>query len=188
MNKKLENFIAFIRSSDKEMCDLEYLASPVEWIKPLLGGKAIEYFNVYFRNKAGDLVAEWDEKGIFDSAESYPIVWLSSEGSPHTVIAKDTDEFLSILPYGGEILLGVPVLIKKYKIKPKIVVDPEKKFSNENIRKAFDYQASFFIGHKELVKFILEDIGIKLNDSPVKTIKETLELFPDLDNWIEENL
>lgn len=188
MNKNLEKFIAFLQTSKNEMCDLEYLSSPEEWIKPLLGENALKYFKVHFRNKAGDLVAEWDTKGVFDSRESYPIVWLSSEGSPYTVIAKNTDEFLSILPFGGEIMLGIPVLLKKYKVKPKIVVAPEKKFSNENIRKAFDYQASFFVGHSELVRFISQDLGVKLNDSPLKTIKETLEAFPDLDNWIEENL
>lgn len=188
MTNNRELFLTFIKSSQKQMCDLDFLKAPEEWLKPLLGEKALKFFRIFFRNKAGDLIGEWDINGVFKKGETFPVVWLSSEGSPNTVVAKNFNEFLSVLPFGGDIITGLPVLIQQHRAKPKIVVSPEKKFTEQYIKKAFEYQASMFNGHSDLVKFISETLGVQLNYSPVQTIRETVDTFPDLDLWIDKNL
>jgi hypothetical protein len=188
MNKQIKMLIDFLEGSDKECCELDVLESPEEWIIPLLGKKAAIYFRIYFRNKAGDLVGEWDIDGKFDDEKPLPFVWLSSEGSPRTVIAKDARAFLSLLPYGENILSGIPELTKAYNRTPGKMISPEKKFNKEALEKSYLYQATRFEGHESMVLFITKTLGIELSSNPLEEISNALNSFPDLDEWLEKNL
>jgi hypothetical protein len=188
MNKQLNDFIDFFSHSSRECCDLQFLSSADEWLEPLLGKNAKKYFRIYFRNRAGDLVGEWDSKGKFGNEKPLPFVWLSSEGTPQTVVAKDTAQFLSLLPYGQQVLTGIPVLVKAHLQDPEFVIDPGTEFTLEAVQKSFEYEASRFPGHADLVGFITNTLRIRLEKNPLETIIHAVDSFPDLEVWIEQHL
>lgn len=187
MNKKLEQMKSFLKNSEKDPSDLIVAKSEDEGLSALIGKKAKDFFRVYFHTKAGDLIGEWDMEGEF-SKESLPIVWVSSEGSPNTVVAKNADEFLSLIPFGGGLMSRIPVLIKDYERDPDIFVSPDEEFNKEEIQNEYDYQAKQFSGHSEMVEFITQKLKIQLNPDPLQTIKDAIRSYPDLDKWIEDNL
>jgi len=187
MNSNLTLFIEFLTSIKKTPGDLQFLPSPDEWLDSLLGKNAKKFFRIHFRNAAGDLVGEWDINGGFDENESFPFVWLSSEGT-NTVVASNSNEFLSILPYGQGIITGIPDLLKTYRKRPTKVIAPEIEFDKINIKNAYLYQASNFNGHPDMVNFITNTLGIAVNESPLETISKAVDNFPDVDKWIEETL
>lgn len=187
MNKKLEQFKSFLENSQKDPADLIVARSADEGLSTLIGKKAKDFFRIYFHTKAADLIGEWDVEGKF-SKEFLPIVWLSSEGSPHTVVAKNADEFLSLIPFGAGLMTRIPVLIKDYERKPSIYVSPDEAFTEEEIKKEYNCQAKQFEGHRDMVEFITKKLKLKMNADPLKTIKEAVSSYPDLDNWIEDTL
>lgn len=188
MNAKLIELNNFLESGKRDATDFELVRSPDEWLVPLLGEGARRFFRVFLRNRGGDLLAEWDPHGELGREGSLPVAWLSSDGSPHTVVARDAEGFLSLLPLGGEVLQGLPLLIAKHKQKPAIVVAPEKKFSDERVRQAFSYQATKFPDHASLVALVEDRLGIPINFSPVSTVRGALDAFPALQGWVETSL
>ena len=188
MNKELRLFTDFLSSPGNDSCDLSFLESPEQWLNSLLGQNANRFFRIYFRNKASDLCGEWDKTGKFNEEERLPFVWLSSEGTPQTIIAKDTTEFLSLLPYGVNILTGVPEILKRFEQNPNDVIPPEEMYSQAVISESYSYQSTHFSGHKSMVTFITRTLGIELSTTPFETIRRTVNSFPDLEKWIEMNL
>jgi hypothetical protein len=187
MNNNLEKFAAFLESVKKDASDLAVVQSGDSAISTLLGNKSKKFFRIYYRSKAGDLVGEWDINGDFKS-KSLPIVWLSSEGSPYSVVANDDNEFLSLIPFGIGLMNRIPALIKDYERKPDIFVSPDEEFNKEVIQEEYDYQAKQFEGHQQMVDFIMGELKISLSKDPLQTIKSAINSFPDLDEWIGKNL
>lgn len=188
MHKNLIEFVEFLKNSAKQVSDLEFIPSSHEQLVALLGKEANKYIKVYFQNKASDLIGEWDIDGLFLENGEYPVVWMSSEGTPNTVVSTDFNEFLSLLPYGQGIIVGIPEYIKDYEKYPDVFQRPEIKYNEMKIKNALNYEASQFEGHAVMVEFLKSTLGINVNEAPFKTITEAIKKFPDFNQWVEENL
>lgn len=171
---------------ERDVCDLEYVEDNAR-LSALFKGNVEKYIKVYFQNGAGDLLGEWDVTGVFLTSKTNPVVWLSSEGAPNFVVARSFDEFLSVLPYGQGVFVGILEYLERYNRKPKMYSPPSEYFTTSEIQSALEYQSEHHDGHQDLVAFITQSCGIEINKDPLAFFLTQSESFPRFQEWLDVN-
>ncbi|MNJ90968.1 hypothetical protein D3C87_86080 [compost metagenome] len=100
MDKLFEEFMtAFHR---KPIVGFEQVSDPEKMLTSILhSDKLITDFDVFLQTGTASLIAFWN------LPDSRPVVYFNSDGSPFSVIAKNFEEFLSLLYLGTYALIEI---------------------------------------------------------------------------------
>lgn len=131
-NGLFQQWLAFTNS--RSMMECTFFLPQEQELKDLLGERTAERLTAFGRHASGSLLAFYQgdaatptgntatssapvappapmaESGA--SADSLPVAWLDSEGSPCLVIGRNLREFLSVLPYGPGWIYTVAAVIE----------------------------------------------------------------------------
>lgn len=182
----LTEFMNFCETAADDFTDFDLVRNPEQKLKGLLDNESkVEQFQVIGRHGTDSLICFWREDKRVDLALA-PVVWLSSEGFPNSVLADSFSEFLSILPYGIGFIYDVLSNYYFYKEDPDLQPSPEEKFTSEEISSYLAENEKRYQGHAALVDWLLHEAKVEIAKDPLSVIKGAIASHPDLASWLRE--
>ena len=177
-------FILFYDIVWNTFSDFSLLSDNKDQLKYLVPTHKETYFQLIGRQKSGSLICFWqiqDNQPIFEQ----PIVWLDSEGEPHSVFASDFRSFLSLLPYDTG---GIYDMITAWERFLRTNEDWQ-----NSIHKIEDVDLQFYTNscrqnNSNYDQFIdwLKKMNIEPAPDPVSLIGNAIQQFPHLEEWLDE--
>jgi hypothetical protein len=182
----LTAFADFCEKATEEFSDFELVRNPEQKLKNLLNNQGlVEHFQVIGRHGTGSLIAFWRDDKNIDFARS-PIVWLSSEGFPNSVLANSFADFLSILPYDTGLIWDVLSNYYNHKESPDLQSSPEEKFTPDEIASYLTAAKKRYNGHSQLVDWLNDEARIEIASDPLSIVKWAIVSHIDLASWLRE--
>lgn len=152
----------------------------------LLGEKTVERLTAMGRHASGSLLAFYLRNGA--DADSLPVAWLDSEGSPCLVIGRNLREFLSILPYGPGWIYTVAAVIENNPDAPDADL-----LERIRVRAGADYSQLLEAASKRFLDVAvlrdwLKERGIAVAADPAALILAAYRENKGLSSWIINNV
>lgn len=113
--------------------------------------------------------------------EQQPIVWIECEANPISVCAKNFDDFLSLLPYGG-MLHNLFSKVDFYLMEER----PENKYINlsaQELQQIISNCETEFPYMKEFNLKLKDELGIVPTENPFATFLDAFDSEPDFYHW-----
>ena len=184
LEKDLPDVYNFFSRIGWQFLDFNTMAVPKKRMDWLIEDRLQSYFIPIGKSDDGTVICFCNLDNL-DDLEKLPIVYLDVEKQFNQIFTANIFELLSLLPYsvGGikEIISSWGYFIENSKdtISPSILYKPKE------LKKKIAYLKKDYNNYDDLVKMLLMLMNIKPHVNPSKLIKENIDKYPNISNWLE---
>ncbi|GAB2577925.1 hypothetical protein [Spirosoma areae] len=186
-DKLLNEFIAFCRQSAAPFADFELVepGQAATLMQSLLPDPAIPSFTMIGKHGSNSLICRWQSD--HDLTDEWPYVWLDSEGSPASVFATTTPEFLSLLPYDTGAIYDFITTWTYYLSDPASYEEkPAEKYDKERLALYVSEATTRYPGYPAFIEWLDKTGAIGPAAEPANVVGAAIENHPSLENWLTD--
>jgi len=204
-NGLLQQWLAFTNS--RSIMECTFFLPQEQELKDLLGERTAERLTAFGRHASGSLLAFYQEDAaalpgdagapspsVAESgaagrdADSLPVAWLDSEGSPCLVIGRNLREFLSVLPYGpGWIYTVAAVIENNPDATEPDLLERIRARAGANYSQLLETASKRFLD-VAILRSWLTELGIAVAADPATWIMAAYRENKGLSSWIINNV
>lgn len=180
--KVLQEVVAYFRSSDDYLLDIEPADDGEELIKDLLGSRGPKDFVPIFKHGSDSLISFWR----LQEFAPWPIVWLDSEGSPNDVFAGTVPDLLALLLYDPGFITDALARCDARGVKESRTIPEGLEYKTDALQKYLQEAEERYEGYASFRAWLEREHGIKPMPNPCQYIATKLLAYPDLSTWLTE--
>ena len=182
----LRAFRSFCQAYSFQFADFEL---PVTPSKDVLGftnsAEQAAAFEVIGQTGNGSLIAFWQEPRR--SVDEMPVVWLDSEGVPVAVFANSFAEFLSLLPFGTDLIRSIVSAcdFSQSNNDPNLTLASAAQIHPaEVIAEMWEFNKSVDPEQPAYVEWLTETVGLTVAEQPIAVIEQAFQSHASVRHWL----
>ena len=181
----LEQFMGYCQQQPHLFADFHLVdeAKGKSLLASLLGSQTATHFTVIGKHASDSLIARWTAEELNPAPPPY--VWLDSEGSPNSVFATTTTEFLSLLPFDTGAVYDIISSWTYYLAEPTNYAPPAEKYQGERLTAYFISAKNTYPAYSAFLAWLKDTLGISPALDPVGLIGNAIQKYPNLEEWLK---
>jgi hypothetical protein len=169
MTSQFEQVKNFLDQSPDKCIDFYPVQNSDGKIANHLGNEFLPYLHVLGRLQNDTLIAVWNDEPFKKDWQVQPIVWIDSEGEPYSVIAANTDEFLTLLTLNTAFIY--------HQLTGPLQGETTESFISMAKRSFPCYEAFIF--------FLSNKLGVKMPLDPESIISNAIKNNVSFQKWVD---
>jgi hypothetical protein len=182
----LRKFLDFLENYSGDFPDLTIVVNGKQKITELLSTSVEQYFIPICEHGSQSLICYWRYENNAPLSR-LPIVWLDSEGSPNSVFASNIDDFLSLLPYNTGGIYDFISSWQYYNSEPDNYSCPTDNYDISTLESMINLCRYNYTDYNQFMDWLGQELNIQICQDPAQLIREAINSFPNLDNWLEKH-